>query len=84
MDPLTALGLAANVAQLVNYTMELLSVGREIYETGSSSTNEEFSVLANDFRSLTAKLKSSSSALGTSSDDELVGLFLLLRLSSRR
>ncbi|MCJ1356117.1 MAG: hypothetical protein MMC33_006111 [Icmadophila ericetorum] len=71
MDPLTALGLAANVAQLVNYTMELLSVGREIYETGSSSTNEEFSVLANDFRSLTAKLKSSSSALGTSSDDEL-------------
>lgn len=40
MEPLTALGVAANVAQFLGYGINLIATTKEIYMSSSGSTNE--------------------------------------------
>lgn len=62
MDPLTALGLSASVAQFVSFAFELMSKSKEIYTSTKGCTD---SVLAletvyNQLRDLSSSLESSS------------------------
>ena len=70
MDPLTALGLAANIIQLVDYSTKVINGAREIYGSASGITEEHRSL-----QSIVIQMKELSSKLlpttGTSrSDDE--------------
>jgi hypothetical protein len=38
MDPLTALGLAANIIQFVDFAAKLISAGSHIHKTGTSQS----------------------------------------------
>jgi len=60
MDPLTALGLAANIIQFVDFASKLLSTGQELYQSGASAPNLELSLVADDVLLLCTKLKNSS------------------------
>ena len=71
MDPISALSLAANVVQFVLFAKEVIAVGRQIYRSGSSSTNEDLHLIATDFQKLTVKLKGLSSPVGTPIEDEV-------------
>jgi hypothetical protein len=38
MDPITAIGFAANILQFIDYSAKVISAGIEIYESTSGST----------------------------------------------
>jgi hypothetical protein len=61
MDPFTALSLAGNVVQFVDFGIRLVSRGSELYTsaTGSLTANDELELVAADLNALTAKLRSS-------------------------
>src|ERR1700761_6113881 len=40
MDPLSALGVAANVVQFISFAFELISVSKEIYNSANGSSNK--------------------------------------------
>ncbi|KAH8723591.1 hypothetical protein GQ44DRAFT_310528 [Phaeosphaeriaceae sp. PMI808] len=44
MDPLTALGLAANVVQFISFTSELLSKSNEIYTSAKGCSSKVFTL----------------------------------------
>lgn len=58
MESLAALGLAANILQVVDFTANLLSTGKEIYQRGSTVQNSELEVVVKDLTSLNDPLKS--------------------------
>ena len=58
MDPLSALGLASNIIQLVQFAGKLISESQEAYESidGASRRNADVEGIANDLLSLHAQL----------------------------
>jgi hypothetical protein len=62
MDPLTALSLAGNVVQFVDFGCQLLSHSRELYKStwGSLAADEELHLVTADLRALILKLRSNT------------------------
>ncbi|CZR54196.1 uncharacterized protein PAC_04079 [Phialocephala subalpina] len=58
MDPLTALGLASNIIQLISFTSDLIAKGREIYRSadGGLIENLELETIAKSLPDLTSNL----------------------------
>ena len=61
MDPLTALGLAGNLIQIVDFSCKLFSSSRSLYAsaTGTSSENIEIEAIAIDLERLNVNLQAS-------------------------
>lgn len=76
MDPLTALSLASNVIQVVDFSITLVSKGYEIYKSadGSLAENVDTEAVTNSLNMLTAKLrrplKHGPNTTGIMSDDD--------------
>ena len=80
MDPLSALSLAANVLQFVEFTTKILAVGHEIYQSGTSSANANLELVTKDIHSLGAKLKTTALPEGLPkvlTEDDQVGSSVL-------
>ncbi|KAH7385205.1 hypothetical protein DE146DRAFT_792111 [Phaeosphaeria sp. MPI-PUGE-AT-0046c] len=58
MEGVAALGLAANILQIVDLAGKLLSTGSEIYQAGTTVENAELEVLTKDFGLLSTRLRS--------------------------
>lgn len=58
MDPLTALSLAGNIVQFVEFSSKLLKEGHSLYKsrTGALAIHEELKLTMNDLRTLIAKV----------------------------
>jgi hypothetical protein len=81
LDPLSALGLASNVVQFVDFSWKLLSSGNTIYHSknGALLENQEVEMIADDMSQLTHRLHKSlvltrKSALLTEAEKELMSL----------
>jgi hypothetical protein len=63
MDPSTALSLAGNVVQFVDFGCQLLSQSRELYRStrGSLAADEELHLVTADLRALILKLRNTPS-----------------------
>jgi hypothetical protein len=59
MDPLTALSIAGNVVQFLDFTSKLVSKGYRIYTSaeGGLSENEQIQTLTEDMRNIAVRLK---------------------------
>jgi len=62
MDPLTALSLAGNIVQFVDFGIKLLSTTRELYHSsvGSLAAHDELELIITDLSAFIEKLKRSS------------------------
>jgi hypothetical protein len=71
MDPLTALGLAGNVIQLVDFSSKLLCGAYEVYSSTSGATAEtaDLDTVIKDLQAVTRRLSPPSSKPRT--DDEI-------------
>lgn len=56
LDPMTALGLASNIVQLVSFGGELISRGKELSKTGCTSEHAHVRTIAKDIGDLSAGL----------------------------
>jgi hypothetical protein len=58
MDPLTALSLAGNIIQFIDYSSKLVSKGRQIYRSadGALQENTEIEVVTTDFLKVVERL----------------------------
>lgn len=78
LDPLTALGLVSNIAQLVDFGMTLVSDAREISELGSTSEHEHIRTIVNDMGKLSAIItKKNGTTSSASANKEEVDLHKL-------
>ncbi|KAI9868493.1 MAG: hypothetical protein M1813_005937 [Trichoglossum hirsutum] len=57
MEALAAFGVAANVLQIVDFSVKLLSTGHQVLQTGSTVNNSELEVVAKDLRALSENIK---------------------------
>ena len=67
MDPLTALGLAANVIQFVDFASKLFSPEKEIHEVGTSKQNLDLGVIVDDLNAFSFKFRKGMGPFGNSS-----------------
>jgi hypothetical protein len=74
LDPFTALGLASNVVQFVDFTSKLISETREIYKAGSSTGNIELDAVTKDLQALTSGLKVNPLSGNGAVDNDLASL----------
>ena len=58
LDPLTALGVAGNIIQFVDFSIKLASDGVELYRKGALANNSELEQATRDLTYLTGKLAS--------------------------
>lgn len=72
MDPLTALSVAGNIIQFVDFGTKLLSQATELYKSsvGTLRINDELELVTTDLRDLVTKLKLSYYPEGKSEDSE--------------
>jgi hypothetical protein len=58
MEPLVALGLAANIVQLINFTTELVSKGHEMHRSddGALVENSELQAVTENLQMLASQL----------------------------
>jgi Cdc6-like AAA superfamily ATPase len=56
MEPLIAVGLAANILQFVRTAKHLISTGREIFDTGTKNEYVELELISKDLRSRADRL----------------------------
>jgi len=68
MDPLTALGLTANILQFVNFSMQLFHGAQEIYFSGDTAEDKSLEVVTSEMKRFSSTL--SSSAGSPQTDDE--------------
>lgn len=57
MEALAAFGVAANVLQIVDFSVRLLSTGHQIFLAGSTVKNSELEVVAKDLKALSENIK---------------------------
>jgi hypothetical protein len=60
LDPLTALSVAGNIVQFIDFSTKLISKGHELYNSadGASVGNAELEVIAKDLQDLNGRLQS--------------------------
>ena len=56
LDPMSALGLACNIIQIVDFSLKAVSKFRELYNDGASSENREIEDMALRLKSLRTNL----------------------------
>jgi len=77
VDPFSALGVAGNIVQFLDFGSKLVSKGREIYSSadGSSITNVELEIISQDLHEITDSLASTppfnSIQISNLGDDEM-------------
>ena len=54
LDPLTSLGVASNIAQLVQFSAELVSSAKEIHQNGSLMDVQSLRAVASNLRTLSS------------------------------
>ena len=59
MEGLVVVGFAANTLQFINFTCDLLSSGRELYNNGALAENVKLEKITSALRDFNDKLKSS-------------------------
>jgi cob(I)alamin adenosyltransferase len=59
LDPLSAVGLASAIVQFIDFSLKLVTEGRELYEKGSLTRNDELEFIAEDLKRLAAGLAKS-------------------------
>jgi hypothetical protein len=52
MDPFTAVGLAGNIIQFLDFTSKLIDTGVEVSRSGGTAENHELQNIATDFEIL--------------------------------
>ena len=57
MEPLTALGLAANVLQFIDFTSKLVSAGLRIHEAGKSQLELDLGLVVEDLSLVSQNLQ---------------------------
>jgi hypothetical protein len=57
MDPLSALSLAAAIAQFIDYGSKVITQTKEIAELGSSVNVQHLSTITNDIKGINSSLK---------------------------
>jgi hypothetical protein len=75
LDPYTAFGLVANVVQLVDFGLKIISNAREISSTGLPAEYKTLEIIANNVTVLTKTLSTTQSSgliSGCLSEDEQV------------
>lgn len=73
MEPLTALGIAGNVAQFLELGASIFKNAREIADNGSTVSIKHLATLASDMETLSAGLRDQYSGLGAEAQkDETV------------
>ena len=75
LDPYTAFGLVANVVQLVDFGLKIISNAREISSTGLPAEYKTLEIIANNVTVLTKTLSTTQSGgliSGCLSEDEQV------------
>jgi hypothetical protein len=72
LDPFSALGLASNIVQFIDFGCKLLSTGRELHNStdGVLESNIELEVITKDLIDLDEKLMRSSGLLTLRSESE--------------
>jgi hypothetical protein len=72
LDPMSALSLAANIVQFVDFTSKIVSKGRRIYlsKCGALPKNLELEVVTNDLSRLAESLRNDGISTGTMSEEE--------------
>jgi len=74
MDPLTALGLAASIAQFIDFGAELISQSKEIAEAGSSVSVAHLSAVTSDLIDINKNLEDQQiSRVSENTQEEKVG-----------
>jgi hypothetical protein len=73
LDPLTAVGLAANIVQFLDFTLKLVTETRDIHHSasGHSAKSASLSAIADDLKSLSEGLLLSSVRGNTSIGSDL-------------
>ena len=90
MDPITGIGLAASVIQLVSFGIGAAKTCREIYEQGVSDDDSQLDYVATHLASLTVSIRQSLHHTDTQSlrlskeESELVDLSLRCQKSADR
>jgi hypothetical protein len=78
MEALAAFGVAANVLQIVDFSVKLLSTGHQVLQTGSTVNNSELEVVAKDLRALSENIKRTvrptPTIMGCLSNDDQVNI----------
>lgn len=61
LDPLTTLSVAGNVVQFADFGVKILTKGFELYSSvdGAPPYNRELEIIADDLKSLTARIRNS-------------------------
>ena len=67
MDPVTGIGLAASVVQLVTFSIDSIKTVREVYERGSVARHDDTANTANHLADLTRSLQQSLQSSGKQS-----------------
>lgn len=65
MDPITGIGLAASVIQIVTFSIDTVSTIREVYQTGSSGKYDDVEYTSGHLASLTRSLQQSLQSSST-------------------
>lgn len=76
LEPFSAIGLAGNICQFLDFGGKILSSGREIYQSvdGSAPRNVELVIVYSDLSSLASRLRqptSQATSLPDNGDDQL-------------
>jgi hypothetical protein len=71
MDPFTALGLAGNILQFVDFSCELISKSREIYNSGVNTHFVDLQIVAANLSELSASCSSNRFNLEFEEEDAL-------------
>lgn len=72
LDPLTSLGLASNVVQLVTTTADLLSAARRLVQSSGDTSYDELQRLAEEHEAWTQRIVKDSAGSKPDSDDAAV------------
>jgi hypothetical protein len=84
MDPITAVGLAANIFSFIDFAGKLFTLGKEIQQGGASKKNLDLEVIVDDITALSLKLKDGTipfvGSTRLSEDDQVPKLFLGLQI----
>jgi uncharacterized protein YjaZ len=67
LDPLTALGIAANVVQFIDFTIRIIAKSNDIYQSASGSLieHDDLSKVTLDLSTLSTKLRDSVAVTAT-------------------
>lgn len=65
MEPLTALGLAGNVVQFIDFGCKLIAKARDVHRDGSVVEHDDMLVVNDDLRRYTTKLRDTMRPTGT-------------------